>query len=75
MMACGIALSTLPPGHQLARRVETVFSAANVAFNKITICKRIAAEIRQMKSASDLPEETRRMAQELFDCVGKAFGR
>ncbi|PWU14166.1 MAG: hypothetical protein C5B50_17835 [Verrucomicrobia bacterium] len=75
LATAGISLSSLPPGHQLARRVETVFTTASLSFNKVTVCKRLAAAIRQMKDLADLPDQTRKMAQELFGCIGKAFKR
>ena len=28
-----------------------------------------------MKNMSELPPETRKMAEEFFDCIGKAFTR
>ena len=72
---CGISIAPLPPGNLLAKRVESAFSAANVQFNKRRVCKRIAADIRQMKTPSDLPEQTRLMAEQLFSAITKAFSR
>jgi hypothetical protein len=73
--ACALSLSPLPPGNQLAKRVEAVFASANVPFNKRTVCKRIASNIRQMKNSSELPEQTRLMAEKIFAAIAKGFSK
>lgn len=71
--ASALSLSPLPPGTLLAKRVEAVFASATVPFNKRVVCKRIAACIRQMKNSSELPEQTRLMAERVFAAISKAF--
>lgn len=73
--AFGISLSPLPPGNLLSKRVEVAFQVAKVEFNKRRVGRRIAADIRQMKTTSDLPEQTRLMAEQLFASVAKAFSQ
>jgi hypothetical protein len=75
ILAGSVSLAPLPPGNLLAKRVEAAFGAANVPFHKRTVCKRVAADIRQMKSVSELPEETRVMAEKLFAALAKAFSK
>jgi predicted ATP-dependent endonuclease of OLD family len=73
--ACTIPLSPLPPGKLLAKRVEMAFSSANVQFNKRKVCRRIASDIRQMKTLADLPEQTRLATEHLFAAVARAFSK
>jgi predicted ATP-dependent endonuclease of OLD family len=73
--ACSLSLVPLLPGNLLAKRVEGVFASANVPFNKRTVCKRIASDIRQMKNSSELPQHTRLTAEKLFAAITKGFSK
>ena len=73
--AVGLSLRPLSPGNQLAKRVEAVFASASLPFNKRSVCKRIASDIRQMKALSELPEYTRDAAEKLFAAIAKGFAK
>ncbi|MDB6065681.1 MAG: hypothetical protein JWR26_1889 [Pedosphaera sp.] len=75
LLAAGLTALPLPLGNLLAKRAETALKAANVIFNRRAVCKRIAADIRKMPKVHELPEQTRRMAEGLFQAITKALNR
>ncbi len=56
----------------LCKRVETLFSQHGLTFNKGSVAKRIAAEVRTMKSWADLPTITQQRAALLFAAIAVA---
>jgi energy-coupling factor transporter ATP-binding protein EcfA2 len=73
--AYSISLAPLPSGSLLAKRVEGAFTAAGIPFDRQRVGRRIASEIRQMKTLSDLPEQTRLLAEHLFGALARIFSK
>lgn len=54
---------------QLCKRVERVMEKCSIKFNKGSVAKTIRTDLAAMKDASDLPEQTRKMAKKLFERI------
>jgi hypothetical protein len=75
LLAAGLPAFSLPPGNLLHKRAESALKSANVQFNRRAVCKRIAADLRKMPRVHELPEQTRRMADSLFQAIAKALNK
>lgn len=73
LAAVGIDKLELPQGTMLCKRVEQVFEAQSLTFNKGSAAKRIAAEIRGMKGWTELPPITQQRAELLFAAIAAAI--
>jgi len=58
LAAAGVGDIALKKGGQLIKRVEGFFEEHKLSFNKGSIAKRIAADIRAMNKWTDLPKQT-----------------
>lgn len=56
----------LTPGDCLAKRTEQTLSEHKVSFNKGSVAKIICKQIREMKTADELPEQTKKRAGALL---------
>lgn len=72
LAAVGIDKLELPQGTMLCKRVEQVFESQSLTFNKGSVAKRIAAEIRGMKGWTELPTITQQRAELLFAAIAAA---
>lgn len=58
---------------QLCKRVERALQVHGIVFNKGAVAKRIRRDLTRMKNASELPVETRTMAEKLVAALLQAF--
>jgi len=54
---------------QLCKRVERALEKIGIKFNKGSVAKVIRSDLCKLKSADDLPEQTKKMAQKLFERI------
>ncbi|MFM9958859.1 MAG: AAA family ATPase [Phycisphaerales bacterium] len=72
LAAAGVSDIAIKPGGQLVKRVEAFFEANKLTFNKGSLAKRIAADIRAMKQWGDLPTQTQDRGQSLIKEIAAA---
>ncbi|MEW6306579.1 MAG: AAA family ATPase [Verrucomicrobiota bacterium] len=75
LLAAGVRRLILPPGDRLATRAAAALQALGLPFHKRAVCRRIAADIRQMRAVNELPEGARRLAENLFKTVANLMAR
>lgn len=76
LLAAGLTALTLPsPGKLLRNRAEAALQAVNVPFNQSAVCKRLAGDLRKMGRLHELPDQTRRLAENLFQTIAKAASK
>ncbi len=76
LVAAGLTALTLPsPGKLLRNRAEAALQAVNVPFNQNAVCKRLAGDLRKMGRLHELPDQTRRLAENLFQTIAKAASK
>jgi len=54
---------------QLCKRVERALEEFEIKFNKGSVAKVIRSDLCKMKSADELPEQTKQMAHKLFERI------
>jgi len=54
---------------QLCKRVERALEKIGIKFNKGSVAKVIRSDLCKLKSADDLPEQTKKMVQKLFERI------
>jgi predicted ATP-dependent endonuclease of OLD family len=69
--AVGAKLRPLPAGNQLGKRVDAVFTAAGLKFNKGSVAKVLQKTLNSAKTLGDIPEVTIHRSQRLFAEVQK----
>lgn len=65
--------AALPSGRPLCQRVDGAFHSVNAVFNRRLVGRRLAADIRQLRSMVDLPEMTRFLTEKLLASIKTAF--
>jgi predicted ATP-dependent endonuclease of OLD family len=73
LLAAGCENLNLIGNDQVCKQVERAFGEYKIKFNKGSVAKVIRSTLSQMKTANDLPQETREMARKLFVAIGKAL--
>jgi hypothetical protein len=58
---------------QLCKQTERALEECGIKFNKGSVAKVIRSTLSGMKTANDLPQETKEMAKKLFLAIGKAL--
>lgn len=73
LAAAGITEIHLSGKDQLCKRVARALDTAKIPFNKSSVAKRVRAAIGQMRTADELPPETRQRAITLVKVITESF--
>ena len=69
LAAAGVADIELVGNDQLCKRVERTLEKIGIKFNKGSVAKVIRSDLCKLKLGDDLPEQTKKMAQKLFERI------
>ena len=73
LLAAGREGLNLIGNDQLCKQTERALEECGIKFNKGSVAKVIRSTLSGMKTANDLPQETKEMAKKLFLAIGKAL--
>ena len=71
--AAGCAELALPPGRQLATRVEMALSGYGIKFDKVAVAKALRMSLAKMGSLDELSQETKLAVRRIFATVNAAL--
>ncbi|MGE5485825.1 MAG: AAA family ATPase [Ignavibacteriales bacterium] len=71
--AAGCSELALPPGNQLATRVEMALSQYGIKFDKVAVAKALRASLSKMDSLDELSQETKLAVRRIIATVNAAL--